>query len=100
MFDYANDFDFYRMWAEVVATGTTPRRTKRPYFCFYIGRKPGRMYRLGHEEILDRFASLVVHHERIDDVFATAIGSYGYLLRGPDEEPLHEAAREMQEVVA
>jgi hypothetical protein len=100
MFDYANDFDFYRMWAEVVATGTTPRRTKRPYFCFYVGRKPGRMYRLGHEEILDRFSSLVVHHERIDDVFATAIGSYGYLLRGHDEEPLHEAAREMQEVVA
>jgi hypothetical protein len=100
MFDYANDFDFYRMWAEVVATGTTARRTKRPWFCFYVGRKPGRLYRLGHEEILERFGSLVVHHERIDDVFATAIGSYGYVLRGRDEAPLHEAARAMQEIVA
>lgn len=100
MFDYANDFDFYRAWAEVVVTGSTAIATKRPYFCFYVGRKPGRTYRLTHEEILDRFGELMVHHERIDDVFATAIGSYGYILRHPDEAPLHEAARAMQEVVA
>jgi hypothetical protein len=74
-------------------------RTVRPYTCFYVGRKPGRTYRLSHEEVLARYAGLIVHHERIDDVFATAIGSYGYLLRGEDEEPLHEAARAMQEVV-
>lgn len=100
MFDYANDFDFYRMWAEVLAHGTTAVRTKRPYFCFYVGRKPGRMYRLSHEEILARFAEFIVHHERIDDVFATAIGSYGYILRDEFEEPLHEAAREIQELAA
>lgn len=96
MFDYANDFDFYRMWAEVVVRGTTEVRTERPYFCFYVGRKPGRRYRLSHEEILGQFSPLIVHHERIDDVFATAIGSYGYILRHPDEEPLHRAARAMQ----
>ena len=98
MFDYANDFDFYRMWAEVVATGTTATRTKRPWFCFYVGRKPSHAYRLSHEDVLARFPELIVHHERIDDVFATAIGSYGYILRGPAEEPLHEAARVMQEL--
>jgi hypothetical protein len=43
---------------------------------------------------------VIVHHERIDDVFATAIGSYGYILRDEDDEPLHEAAREIQEVAA
>jgi hypothetical protein len=35
---------------------------------------------------------LLIHHERIDDVFATAIGNYGYILRGPDLEPLQSAA--------
>jgi hypothetical protein len=55
------------------------------------------MYRLSHEEVLARFSEFIVHHERIDDVFATAIGSYGYILRHPTEEPLHEAARVMQE---
>jgi len=84
----------------VVAMGTTAMRTKRPWFCFYVGRKPGRMYRLSHEEILARFGEFLVHHERIDDVFATAIGSYGYILRHKTEESLHEAAREMQEVVS
>jgi hypothetical protein len=100
MFDYANDFDFYRMWAEVVASGTTPTRTERPWWCFYVGRKPNHQYRLSHDEVLERFGDVIVHHERIDDVFATAIGSYGYILRDEDEEPLHEAAREIQEVAA
>jgi hypothetical protein len=88
------------MWAEVLTFGTTATRTRRPYWCFYVGRKPNRVYRLDHDEVLRRFATSIVHHERIDDVFATAIGSYGYILRGTSDAPLHDAARQIQEVVA
>jgi hypothetical protein len=36
----------------------------------------------------------------MDDVFAPAIGNYGYILRGPDLAPLAEAASEIQELAA
>ena len=96
MWNWANDIDFYRAWAEVIVTGTTAVRTTRPYYCFWAGRKSGRSYRLGHDEVLARFAGLIVHHERVDDVFAAAIGNYGYVMRGPDLAPLAAAGLEIQ----
>ena len=98
MFNYANDIDFYRAWAEVVTSGRTSVTTSRPYCCLYAGRKTGRSYRLSHEEVLARFGHLVVQHERIDDVFSPAIGNYGYVMRHPSMEPLREAAAAIQEI--
>jgi len=92
MWNWANDIDFYRAWAEVVVRGTTTVRTERPWYVMWAGRKVGRTYRLGHDEVLREFRRELVHHERIDDVFATAIGNYGYILRGPELEPLQAAA--------
>jgi hypothetical protein len=98
MWDWANEIDFYRAWAEVVVRGTTTVRTDRPYYCVWAGRKAGKPYRLDHQGVLDRFGTLLVHHERMDDVFAPAIGNYGYILRGPDLGPLATAAAEIQEL--
>jgi hypothetical protein len=99
MFNFANEIDFYRAWAEVVTTGTARLELTRPYRCLYAGRKTGRVYRLAHEDVLARYANLMVHDERIDDVFSAAIGNYGYVLRDRDLEPLLDAAAAIQEVV-
>lgn len=96
LWNWANDIDFYRAWAEVVVRGTAEVRTTRPHYTLWAGRKHGRLYRLSHEEVLDRFADLVIHHERMDDVFAAAIGNLGYVLRGPELAPLRAAAAEIQ----
>ena len=93
MWNWANDIDFYRAWAEVVVRGTTAVPTHRPWYTMWVGRKVGRAYRLSHDEVLRSAGPALIHHERIDDVFATAIGNYGYILRGPDLEPLQAAAR-------
>ena len=92
MWNWANDIDFYRAWAEVVVNGTTTVPTKRPWYTMWVGRKVGRTYRMSHEQVLEAMGPLLIHHERIDDVFATAIGNYGYILRGPILQPLQDAA--------
>ena len=83
MWNWAGDIDFYRAWAEVVVHGTTEVSSVKPSYVLWSGRKPGRPYRLSHDEVLERFGELIVHLERVDDVFATAMGSFGYVLRGP-----------------
>jgi hypothetical protein len=45
--------------------------------------------------VLRRYGGLLIHHERVDDVFATALGSYGYIMREPRLEPLLAAAHEI-----
>jgi biotin carboxylase len=95
MWNWAGDVDFYRAWAEVVVHGTTSIASEKPYYVLWSGRKPGRPYRLGHDELLDRFGDLLIHVERVDDVFATAMGSFGYILRGPTLEVLRQASAEI-----
>jgi biotin carboxylase len=95
MWNWAGDVDFYRAWAEVVVGGTATISSDKPAFVLWSGRKPGRRYGLGHEEIVTRFGHLLIHVERVDDVFATAMGSFGYVLRGPNLDVLLEASAEI-----
>ena len=66
----------------------------------WAGRKRDRTYQLAHDEVMARFRNLIIHHERVQDVFAAAIGNEGYILRGPDVEPLRAAALEIQATAA
>lgn len=100
LWNWANEIDFYRAWAEVVVRGSTEIRTERPYYCLWAGRKHGRSYRLTHDEVIRRVGGLLVHHERVDDIFASAIGNEGYVLRSPELAPLLAAAVEIQAVAA
>lgn len=96
MWNYAGEFDFCRLWAEVVVHGTAELASPRPHVVLWAGRKDARSYRLSHDDVLQRFGPLILHQERIPDAFALAIGNTGYLLRGPELAPLRSAAREIQ----
>jgi biotin carboxylase len=99
MWNWAGDVDFFRAWAEVVVHGTTSISSVKPWYVLWSGRKPGRPYRVGHDEIVDRFREQLIHVERVDDVFATAMGSFGYILRGPELDPLLQASAEILALV-
>ena len=95
MWNWAGDVDFFRAWAEVMVHGTTSITSEKPWYVLWSGRKPGRPYRLTHEDVVDRFGALLLHVERVDDVFATAMGSFGYILRGPALDVLLAASQEI-----
>jgi hypothetical protein len=96
MFNFANDFDFYREWANVIVNGRFETTTERPYACIYVCRRDGRAYALGHEEVLREFAPLIVFETRMEPVFAPAMGDQAYLLRSADEHELIAAAARIQ----
>jgi hypothetical protein len=99
MWNWAGDVDFYRAWAEVVVHGTTAISSAKASYVLWSGRKPGRPYRLAHDEVVGRFGKLLIHVERVDDVFATAMGSFGYILRDARIEPLLAASAEILALV-
>jgi hypothetical protein len=96
MWNWANDIDFYRAWADVMVRGTATVTTDRPYYCLWSGRKAGKTYALSHEEVMARFGRLLVHFERVDDVFSAAIGNVGYILRDPSLDRLLAANVEIE----
>ncbi len=99
MFNFANDIDIYYQWAHVVVHNRFTAEYERQYHCAYIGRKLNRAYALSIEEVLSRLGDKVVHHEPISGVFSGALGDYGFLVRSPDLECIHEAA-EMAQALA
>jgi hypothetical protein len=100
MFNYANDFDLYREWANVVVHGRFDAAVTRLYHVVYASRRDFRNYVMSHEEVLREFADLIVQEARMDPVIATAMGDQGYVMRNPEAEPLIDAAKRIQEVRA
>ena len=98
MFNYANDIDVYRQWANVVVRGRFEAGYCRPYHVSYIGRKSSKRYRHSHEEILREHGRSIVAHTPIESVFARAIGDYAYLARAETMETLWPVADFIHEV--
>jgi hypothetical protein len=96
MWNYQNDADIYRTWADVVVHGKVMERFERPWCVAYVGRKDRFRYALSLPDVLSRFGPLLVHHEPVNDVFSAAIGNYGFILRSPHLEDLAQAAADIQ----
>ena len=99
MFNYANDIDLYREWANVVMFNRFAPDYSRPYHCCYVGRRFQNSYRHSHEEILAAIGHLIPHHEQINSTFGVALGDYGYLVRSPDLDEIQAIARFIHEKV-
>ena len=98
MFNYANDLDIYREWAQIIVHNKFTTTYTRPYHCGYIGRKFNRQYAHSHAEILANFGPMIVHHEEMSGVFSSALGDYGYLVRSPEINDIIDMAGFVQEL--
>ena len=96
MFNFANDMDFYRAWANMVVHGRFDESPSRAYATAYVGRKDRFTYKLDHEQVLRDFGDMIVFDTPMSGIFARAIGDFGYIVRDPDEARVTAAVRAMQ----
>lgn len=99
MFNYANDADAYREWANIVVRGTPEQEWPRKYHCMFIGRKARISYRHAHDEIVQRYGSFLVDTIDIPGVFARAMGDRAYIARSSRLDDLEAMAAFVQEKV-
>jgi phosphoribosylaminoimidazole carboxylase (NCAIR synthetase) len=92
MFNYANDIDIYRAWADMTVNGRTELPHERRYHCCYASRKKGKPYRYDHEQILARYGRFILQVESVPGVFSSALGDIGYIFRAPELERVLEIA--------
>ncbi|MBN2393438.1 MAG: ATP-grasp domain-containing protein [Anaerolineae bacterium] len=96
MFNYANNIDLYREWANIIAFDRFQAKYMRPYHCAYIGRRKTRAYSLSHAEVLERYGNLLIEHGPMSDVLSPALGNYSYLVRSPDLDVVLSATAGIQ----
>jgi biotin carboxylase len=90
MFNYANDIDVYRQWANVVLNNKFTAEYSRKYHCVYIGRKANRNYRYSHQQIAENFENYIVEYQKISPIFSRVLGSYGYIARSEKLDDIFE----------
>jgi len=91
MWNYQNDVDVYRAWADLIVRGQTEVRASRPHFVAWVGRKDRFRYALPARELRRELGPALVHHERVQDIFAAAIGNEGFIVRSPELGEILEA---------
>ena len=98
MFNYANDIDIYHTWAELVTHNRSVLDYNRSYHCCYASRKQRHPYRHDHEEVMNRYADLMLEVVQVPGVFRRALGDIGYIFRSPDEQEVLAAVGFIQDL--
>ena len=104
MFNFANDFDIYQEWANMVVQGRFNKHLYNPqcrkYFCGFAGRKFNRSYALSHEALLSRYGRFIAAHESLPPLYSTSMGDYFYLIRSEDLSDVQEVTQAVSQTVA
>jgi glutathione synthase/RimK-type ligase-like ATP-grasp enzyme len=90
MFNFANDIDIYRAWAELLVRNRTELAADRRYHCCYASRKHHLRYRHSHADILTRYGGQMLMVETVPGVFSSALGDIGYIFRSPQLAVIEE----------
>jgi len=93
MFNYANDINIYKAYAELIAYGSFNEEISRKYNCFYVGRKNFINYKYSLKDIINNYSDYIVLHEPISPILAPAIGDYGIILRTKNLEQGKKAVK-------
>ena len=93
MFNYANDINIYRAYADLIVHDKFEADISRKYNCFYLGRKNFINYKHSLEDIINNYGDYIVRHESISPILAPAIGDYGIILRTKNLEQGKEAVQ-------
>lgn len=99
MFNYANDFDVFNEYANIVKYNKFDTILERKYNCAYVSRKYSNnyIYAYSNDEIRKQLGSSLISIQTIPGIFATIMGDEGYLIRTSSMEQLFEYIKYLHE---
>ena len=95
MMNFAHDIDIYNLWAQALLQENSSFRYERKYHCAHVSRRDRfyDSYFYSHEELCEKYASVLCHYQRLNPLYAQVMGEHAYLVRSPHMEEIHEIAR-------
>jgi predicted ATP-grasp superfamily ATP-dependent carboligase len=93
IWNFANDVDMYRQYAQVVARNTYDASLLGKYYCVYTGRKLSANYRNSVDEVVYRYNTGILYHGEIPKILSKALGDYAFIFRVEEFEDLRERVK-------
>lgn len=92
MWNYANDFDVFREYANIVRENKFYTDIQHPWNVVYISRKASKNYVNSIEAVCQKYAENIICVQSIPGVFAKIMGEQGILVRTKTLAEMHEIA--------
>ncbi len=91
MYNFANEVDVYKIWADMVAYDKSTMPMDRPHhFCAYCGRRDGKNFVMDDAAIRAKYGKNLKMCERIPDALAGAMANQMYLCNFDTEEEMQQ----------
>lgn len=97
MWNYANDFDVFREYANIVTENKFYTDIKHPWNVVYISRKANQNYAHSIDEVCHKFAANIISVQTVPGVFAKIMGEHGILARAETMEQMREIVQFAQQ---
>lgn len=90
MWNYANDFDVFKEYANIVKENKFYSNIQHPWNVVYISRKANQNYVNTIESVCEKFAGNIISVQTVPGVFAKVMGEKGILARTETIEQMRE----------
>ena len=90
MMNYANSTDVYKIWADMVAFDGSQKGTGERFYCAFVGRRDGKPYVHGDDEIYGRYAENLKICQRVPHALSGAMGDRMFVANFKTKEGLDE----------
>lgn len=90
MWNYANDFDVFKEFANIVKENKFYSNIQHPWNVVYISRKANQNYVNSIDSVREKFADNIISIQTVPGVFAKIMGEHGILARTETMEQMRE----------
>lgn len=97
MWNYANDFDVFREYANIVRENKFYTDIQHPWNVVYISRKANKNYANSIQAVCEKYPHNIISVQHVPGVFAKIMGEEGILARTETLEQMREIAQFAQQ---
>ena len=97
MYNYSQETDVYKIWADMIAFDTNTKETGKHHFCAFYSRRDGRNYKLTDSDVMSRYSGQMVMWGRIPEALSGAMANQMYVANFDTEEEMNTFFKELAE---
>ena len=88
MYNYSQETDVYKIWADMVAFDCTTKEVGNSHYCAFYGRRDGKHYKLDDYEVMLKYGHCMKMWGRIPDALSGAMANQMYVANFDTEEEM------------
>ena len=88
MYNYSQETDVYKIWADMIAFDCDTKGTGNHHFCAFYSRRDGKQYKLDDYEVMMKYGHKMVMWGRIPEALSGAMANQMYVANFDSEEEM------------